>query len=199
MLYHQDPKVPPDWINEELDKELHAIIEELSEANCTSIECDASDHERRYLHHELEMLNYITIEEDELAKEQYLVSALEEGRTYRKRQSDYNAEVEYKKYLDQQERKERAAREQAERDQAQAERDHQMAMKRLEVLPKTFVSALAPLAAFVAVLAGVFAGFHLDEGVKAGLFVALGFAFGLLSGALIWRVGRSSQYVRHGE
>lgn len=137
--YHQPPNVPPDWLNEEVDRVLRRVLDEVTNTGCSTVEVDVDDPFIEECLRELEFLGYLAIEDDEGFEKQVLATPREIGRSYYRRRGRDLKEL-------QSERDERRARIEHEERVADADRRARVSTALIAAIGAVGASAVSALA-----------------------------------------------------
>ena len=137
--YHQPPNVLPDWLNEDVDRVLRMVLDEVKNTGCSTVEVDVDDPFIEECLRELEFLGYLAIEDDEGFEKQVLATPREIGRSYYRRLDSHLKEEQCEK----DERSERIAHEEC---MAAEDRRARVVTARLAAIGAVGASAVTALA-----------------------------------------------------
>lgn len=137
--YHQPPNVPPDWLNEDVDRVLRMVLDEVKNTGRSTVEVDVDDPFIEECLRELEFLGYLAVEDDEGFEKQVLTTPREIGRSYYRRLDGHLKEERREK----DERSERIAHEER---MAAEDRRARVATARLAAIGAVGASAVTALA-----------------------------------------------------
>lgn len=179
--YHQPPNVPPDWLNEDVDRVLRMVLDEVKNTGSSTVEVDVDDPFIEECLRELEFLGYLAIEDDEGFEKRVLATPREIGRSYYRRRGRDLKEL------------------QSERDERRARIEHEERVADADRRARVSTALIAAIGAVGASAVSAIAGGDAASRALAAA-VAVAFVVAAIAVAAGWsRVGRGSAGRNHEE